>query len=139
MDVQLPLAGESRIASTIGLGLGEFTFGRVYVWPVLAMEQLNPDDERIPDAVADSNPDTKQWSTPALGLGVALKGRATSNHGIDPVVTASVGIPHYYPGGGFSALAALFSDNRHDFQKGGKVRLSVGIATTIPRLGGSAP
>jgi hypothetical protein len=135
-DVHLPIGGDNRISSNVGIGLGEFTFGKFYVWPVLTMDQFSAEDERMPGDIAASDPDASEWSSPTLAFGVALK-RPTTSNGADWIFTASLGFPHYFAGSGLSALAALFSDKRNDFEKSGKVRVAVGLATSIPRLSGT--
>ena len=133
-DVGLPLNDDANVSSSVGLGLGELTVGKVNIWPVLGMDQFNPEDIRLPSAVAATNPGASDWSSPVLGIGIALKSTDSASSATQAAATLSVGFPQYFAGSGLSGLKALVTNERKEFVRAGKARLAIGIAMPIPRL-----
>jgi hypothetical protein len=132
----IPLNGRHRLSAEIGLGLGGINLKGITLWPVLNVEQVDSADARIPPALLAARPAQGNWSSPGFSVGILffkekLKRRLAAGK-LVPIPVLGVRLPYYYPNDPVSALVALFTSKRSDFQKAGNVQFIVGFS--IPLL-----
>ena len=134
-----PTGGEARLSATLGIGLGTLRVGKVGIWPALNIEQADSSDVRVPRGIVAANPNESNWSSPLISIAIApwdletIRNRLNHNK-LAPVFTIGLRLPYYYPNDPFSALAALFSSKRSDYQKAGKVRVQFGVFFPLMRV-----
>lgn len=133
-----PFGGEHKLAAVLGVGLGGLRVGRFSIWPAINIEQADSGDHRVPDAIRSLGT-SANWSSPMLSVAVSPWDLSAINAGVKegkvmPVFTLAVRLPYYYPNDPFSAVAALFSDKRGDYQKKGKAQFQVGVYFPLQRL-----
>lgn len=133
-----PFGGEHKLAAVLGVGLGGLRVGRFSIWPAINIEQADSGDGRVPDAIRALGT-SANWSSPLLSVAVSPWDLSAINEGVKkgavmPVFTLAVRLPYYYPNDPFSAVAALFSDKRGDYQKKGKAQFQIGVYFPLQRL-----
>ena len=70
VGASVPFNGAEGLSGDLGVGLGEIDFGRISLWPVLGITQVGAGDGRVPDAVAETDPEASAWSAPSLSVAV---------------------------------------------------------------------
>lgn len=127
-----PVSGPNKLAATLGFGLGGLRIGKFAVWPAINIEQVDSADRRVPSALRTKHPDDDKWSSPLLSVAISawtlkrIQERLKTGK-ITPVITLGIRLPYYYPNDPFSALAALFSAKRGDFEVSGKAKFQIGV------------
>ncbi|MEO7964948.1 MAG: hypothetical protein ABIT38_13680 [Gemmatimonadaceae bacterium] len=154
IGTSLPTNGSKKISAQLGLGLGSFRIGnrstivngkpateaRLQFWPVLQVEQHDTADAQVPRDLVTRFAKEKTWTSPVIAVAIVgyssekLEQRAKDGKFVlIPVV--GVRLPYFFPGDVFSALTALFSEHRSDFERAGKAQFVVGLSLPVPRLG----
>lgn len=148
----IPLHGKTKLSAEVGLGLGSAAipshdFGKkrnikspaFMIWPVLAMEQTDTADTRIPSSVITADPGQAAWTAPTFTIAIVagtkdgfIKRVGAGETLIIP--TLGVRFPYFYPGDPFAALAALFTNKRTKFERAGHPEFTVGIDVPFLRL-----
>lgn len=139
--ISFPLDNSDKVGGQIGLGLGEIRFnkGRRTILPVLGIEQFHAGDARVPGDLLDRSPDETTWSAPEFSFGILWKSGESVTDDIDNnkailILSFGIRLPFYYPGDSFSAIAALFTEDRSRYVKSGKIQFQVGLALAIPNF-----
>jgi hypothetical protein len=138
----IPTRGHHKLTSQLGFGLGGVTIGRFTVWPAINIDQRDSADSRVPRKLVSLKPTESSWSSPSVGIAVPLGSadvivRRIKAGRIVPIFTVGYLLPYYFPGDNFTALGALFTSKRSDYEKSGAGRLSLGIS--MPLLKVQAP
>jgi hypothetical protein len=135
----VPTGGENKLTAQIGLGLGGARIRSVTFWPVINIEQADTADTRTPRALVVKRPTAGSWSAPTFTIAVVpfspadFKRRVEAG-GLVPIVTLGARLPYYYASDPFSTLAALFTNDRSDFERAGVARFSVGVVFPLLRI-----
>jgi len=139
MDTFLPTHGPGKPSARAGLALGSVNLKwknrKITLHPALNMEQLDASDTRVPaDLIRRST--SKNWSAPIFAVGIALGGEAhlrsrLADHGPAFVVTAGVRLPLFFPGDAGSAVGALFTNRRSDYERSGHAAFLLGISVVL--------
>jgi hypothetical protein len=137
----LPVTGTGKLSAQIGLGLGAVDLKKFSIWPVLNIEQTDTADARVPTEVVERRPDKENWSSPIISFALVPWDPATLRTRLEEkklvfVPVVGLRLPYYYPSDPFSALAALFSDNRRDFEDVGDVEFILGVSVPLVRIAG---
>ncbi len=134
-----PFGGRHKLTAALGVGLGGLKLGRFAIWPAINIEQVDSGDARVPSAIRAGSSSSANWSSPIISIAVSpwdlsnIAGRVQAGR-LTPVFTAAVRLPYYYPNDPFSAVAALFSDKRGDYQKSGKLQFQVGVFFPLQKV-----
>lgn len=147
----IPTHGKTKLTGEVGLGLGSAAipaheFGKArhrspafMIWPVLAMEQTDTADSRIPPSVVASDPQQGAWTTPTFSIAVVIGTKEGFIKRVGSgqtllIPTLGVRFPYFYPGDPFTALAALFTNKRTQFQRAKHPQFTVGVDVPFLRL-----
>jgi hypothetical protein len=118
---------DGKPSASLSAGLGEVLIKGLAFWPVLALEQADTADTRVPRGLLTKRATVSTWTAPILAVGIPVfkldefikrvqKGQPV------PVVTLGARFPFYYPGGTFDALAGLFGSNISKFDRDGGIQ-----------------
>jgi hypothetical protein len=127
-----PFGGSNKLAATIGLGLGGLRLGRFALWPAINIEQVDSADSRVPSTLLGKHPDADKWSSPLISVAISawnltdIRERLKKGQ-LTPIITLGLRLPYFYPDDPFSALAALFSANRSNYDVSGKVKVQIAV------------
>jgi hypothetical protein len=142
----IPLGSKTKVASQVGIGLGEFTVPFVgwTAWPLLGMEAVDSSDSRVPPSVVANRPKESTWASPVLAVAFTIQSLEKTTNRIacgEFVLIPTIGIraPFYYPGDAFSAVAGLFGNKRSDFDRAGHVQYAVGVSLPLLRAAAVKP
>ncbi|HEY2804220.1 MAG TPA: hypothetical protein VGI92_00020 [Gemmatimonadales bacterium] len=127
----VPLRGGNRLLGMLSVGLGSLRISKWRIFPAIDIEEVDTLGGRVPAAIVAANPTAANWSSPGFSIAL-LPGldwyRDRLNAGLPiPLITAGVRFPYYYAGEPFTALGALFSNNRSGYQHSGSALFELGI------------
>lgn len=136
--VSFPTANSNKLGGQISVGLGGISFRNFTIWPTLGMEQLSGEDDRIPESIreglTEENSSAPEISIGIIAMTIAEFQKKLKAGGLVPVFSLSVRLPFYYPGDSYSALGALFTNDRSKFDKAGKVQFQFGVSFPIRKV-----
>lgn len=142
VGAQIPAAGNGKISSALGLGLGGVSFGDFAFWPALGIQEFDSGDQTLSSVLTAQNAAQKNWSQLLFGVAVPL-----STHGLSgaiericegklqPILSVGVSLPYYFPGDAYTALGAVFSARRSEYVHLSGTRVYFSVDVPLLRVG----
>jgi len=134
--LSIPSGSRTRLSGAVGVGLGGVSFRGVGLYPALSFEQLDSADARIPGSLVQRRPKESRWSQATLGVAIAYPKllQNVANGQLGFIASVGLRLPHYFAGDPFSAVGAIFSTKRSEFERAGKSQLTFGVALPLMRV-----
>ena len=141
--LSLPPRSGSAVSTGYSIGLGNVTIANRTFFPVLAFQQSDTTAGMVPEAVMTTDLTRATWSAPSLGVGFtwfskdAIAKRIEAGKPV-PILSLSMQLPYYFPGGPTDAFGALFSGGNNKFVGASKPAFSVAFSLPLTRTDGVA-